>query len=325
MRGSRVLVTGAGGFIGSHLVEALAHAGAKVRAVLRYTADGSIGNLSFLPGDLLSDVELVYGDLADPDFLRRVAPGSDVVFHLGALVSIPHSFVSPRSYFDTNIGGTLNVLEALRTTSDTLLVHVSSSEVYGSAQYSPMDEAHPLQAQSPYAASKTAADQLVMSYGHAFGVRAVIVRPFNTYGPRQSPRAIVPAVIMQALESDLIKLGALSPTRDMTFVTDTVGGMMAAATSDPLVGGTYNLGTGKDVPIGDLVHLILEIMGSKARVQCDSSRMRPHRSEVSKLLSSNQAFRQMTGWEPAIDLVEGLRRTIAFYKSTHGALKPRNA
>ncbi len=323
MQSKQVLVTGAGGFIGSHLVEALVRSGAHVRALLHYNAQGSIGNLQWIAPEVLADVKVVHGDLNDGEFVRLLVEGCDVVFHLGAMIAIPYSYLAPRSYVQTNVGGTLNVLEAVRVCNTPRLVHTSTSEVYGSARYVPIDEAHPLQAQSPYAATKIAADKLVESYVRSFEVPAVTVRPFNTFGPRQSARAVIPAVIGQALDRpEEIRLGATTPVRDFTYVTDTVDGFVAAASSASVIGGCFNLGTGISVSIGELARSILDLMEVPARINADAERLRPKKSEVDRLTSSNQAFRQVTGWQPKVDLSEGLRRTIAFFQE-HQELLPR--
>jgi NAD dependent epimerase/dehydratase len=324
MNGKRALVTGAGGFIGSHLTENLVRDGAEVCALLRYNAEASIGNLRLLPPDVLRQVRIVHGDLNDAEFVHRLVADRDVVFHLGALIAIPHSYAAPRSYVATNVGGTLNVLEAVRSHETPRLVHTSTSEVYGSARYVPMDEAHPLQAQSPYAATKIAADKLVESYVRSFGVKAVVVRPFNTFGPRQSARAVIPTVIGQALGgNEVIWLGATAPVRDLTYVADTVSGFIAAATADGVTGGCFNLGTGEGIAIGDLAQLVLRLMGVAARVEIDPQRLRPEASEVDRLISANAAFTAATNWLPRVGLEEGVRRTIEFFR-THVDLLPRS-
>ena len=313
--GKRVLVTGAGGFIGSHLIEALSRANAQVKALLRYNADGSIGNLRLLARDAMAPVKVVHGDLNDAEFCQRLVEDCDIVLHLGALIAIPYSYLAPRSYVATNIGGTLNLLEAVRSNAGVRFVHTSTSEVYGSARYVPMDEAHPLQAQSPYAATKIGADKLVESYVNAFGVDAVIVRPFNTYGPRQSARAVIPTVIGQVLGgSSVVKLGAVSPIRDLTFASDTVDGFLTASLAEGIKGGCFNLGTGSGIAIGDLAALIIRLMRSDARIECEAQRLRPEASEVDRLISSHDAFTKATGWEPRVSLEEGLERTIAYFK-----------
>lgn len=323
MRGKNVLVTGASGFIGSHLIDALVRSGAIVRALVHYNAQASIGNLRWIAPEVLAHVKVVHGDLNDGEFIRLLVEDCDIVFHLGALIAIPHSYLAPRSYVQTNVGGTLNVLEAVRVCETPRLVHTSTSEVYGSARYVPIDEAHPLQAQSPYAATKIAADKLVESYVRSFEVPAITVRPFNTFGPRQSARAVIPTVIGQAFaRPETIRLGATAPVRDFTYVTDTVDGFMAAASSESALGGCFNLGTGSSVSIGELARSILELMEVPARITSDAERVRPKRSEVDRLTSSYEAFHRATGWRPKVDLSEGLRRTIDFFQE-HRELLPR--
>ena len=310
----RVLVTGAGGFIGSHLAEVLATRGSSVRALVHYNAERSIGNLRFVVPDILDRIEIVFGDLTDAEFLKRLIDRCDTIFHLGAMIAIPHSYSAPRSYVDVNIGGTLNLLEAVREVGIARFVHTSTSEVYGSARYVPIDEKHPLQAQSPYSATKIGADKLVEAYRASFGLPTVIVRPFNTYGPRQSARAVIPTVIGQALGHGPIRLGALTPVRDMTFVSDTVAGFIAAAEGAGLDGGTYNLGSGTGAAIRDIAALILRLMQVDRPIELDQQRLRPTESEVDRLISSNQAFVEASGWTPQVSLEEGLSRTINFFR-----------
>lgn len=314
MTGARVLVTGAAGFIGSHLVEALAGQGAAVRALVHYNAQHSIGNLRFLASDKLDRVQMIFGDLGDGEFVKRAADGCEIIFHLGALIAIPHSYLAPRSFVDTNVTGTINILEAARAAGTRRLVHTSTSEVYGSARYLPIDERHPLQAQSPYSATKIGADKLVEAYHASFGTSAVTVRPFNTYGPRQSARAFIPTVIGQALGAGPIRLGATSPVRDMTCVSDTVAGFLAAANTPGLEGGVFNLGTGTGVEMGDTARRILRIMGVDREIVLDPQRLRPANSEVDRLISCNGAFVAATGWKPRVALDEGLELTIAFFR-----------
>lgn len=325
MRNKQVLVTGAGGFIGSHLVEALVRQGANVCALLRYNAAANIGNLAWAEPELLQQVKIVHGDLNDAEFVKKLIGESEVVFHLGALIAIPYSYSAPRSYLQTNVGGTLNVLEAVRAFGHPLLVHTSTSEVYGSAQYVPMDEAHPLQAQSPYAATKIAADKLVESYVRSFGIKAVTVRPFNTYGPRQSARAVIPTIIGQALgRPEAIQLGATTPVRDLTFVDDTVAGFIAAASHESVLGDAYNLGTGESISIGELAQTILRVMDVPARIESDAQRLRPEHSEVDRLVSSNAAFTAATSWRPQVTIEQGIRRTVEFFEA-HPRLLPRGS
>lgn len=324
MKNLPILVTGAGGFIGSHLVERLVARGAHVRALLHYGSDGARGNARFIPDDVQDSVEWIHGDLLDGEFIARVASDRRIIFHLGALIAIPHSYSAPRSFVEVNALGTLNVLEAARATGNTKVIHTSTSEVYGSAQYVPMDESHPLRAQSPYAATKIAADKLVESYHTAFGLPVMTVRPFNTFGPRQSARAVIPAVIGQALASPgQILLGATTPVRDMTFVTDTVDGMIAAAVSPGLEGRTFNLGTGVGESVGEIARRIIRLMGVEAEIVLDPQRLRPATSEVDRLISDNSAFRAATGWAPRLSLDQGLSETIDFFKMHPGLLPKR--
>ncbi|HYF08776.1 MAG TPA: GDP-mannose 4,6-dehydratase [Acetobacteraceae bacterium] len=321
MQGRKVLVTGAGGFIGSHLVETLAARGAAVRALLHYGAEGGLGNARFLDAPAREAVEWVQGDVLDAEFMVRLAQGCDTVFHLAALIAIPHSYSAPRSFVEVNAIGTLNVLEAARAAGVRRVVQTSTSEVYGSARRIPMDEAHPLQAQSPYAATKIAADKLAEAYHASFGVPVVTVRPFNTYGPRQSARAVIPTVIGQALAgADRIMLGATTPVRDMTFVTDTVVGMITAAEATGVEGRTFNLGTGQGESIGAIAQRILGLIGSRAEIVLDPRRLRPPTSEVDRLIADNAAFRAATGWSPRVSLEQGLAATIAFFRAHPGLL-----
>lgn len=313
LAGRRVLVTGAGGFIGSHLVERLIEDGSNVRALARYTSRGTAG---FLDGsEVARHAEVVLADLRDPDAIRAATKDIDVVFHLGALIGIPYSYVHPQETVDTNVLGTLNVLLAARESGVGRIIHTSSSEVYGTAQSTPMSEAHPLHGQSPYAASKIAADQLAGSFHLSYGLPVVTLRPFNTYGPRQSARAVIPTVIEQGLRSEEIKLGNLGPKRDFTFVTDTVSAFVLAAVRDRAVGRTINLGTSQAVSIEDLVKLIGEILGKRLIPRTDPLRERPGGSEVEELLSDNSLARELLSWTPAVDLREGLTRTCDWVAS----------
>jgi len=308
-----ILVTGAGGFIGCAVVDALVDAGAQVRAFLRYTSRADLGLLKTLPKPIRNNIELVFGDLRDPDAVEKAADGIDLIFHLGALISIPYSYVHPVEVVQSNVIGTLNVLQACRT-HDCKLVHTSTSEVYGSAQYVPIDEDHPLQGQSPYSASKIGADKLVESFYRAFDVQAVTVRPFNTYGPGQSARAVIPTIITQALQQDEIHLGNLDAKRDFTYVTDTANGFLKAAQTPGVVGETFNLGCGDEISIGELAHLIIEIIGRPVKIAVDEERLRPEKSEVTRLLSDNSKARDLLGWEPQIGFREGLTRTIEWIR-----------
>jgi NAD dependent epimerase/dehydratase len=308
--GRSVFVSGAGGFIGSHLVERLARAGARVTAFVRYTSSGRAGFVDEFDPVVGSEIEVVLGDLRDEDAVRRAIDGVDTVLHLGALIGIPYSYVHPRETADTNIGGTLNVLLSARDLDVERVVLASSSEVYGTARRVPIDEEHPLQAQSPYSASKIAADKLGESFAATFSTPVVVLRPFNTYGPRQSARAVIPTIVTQAIAGDEVVLGNLLPTRDFTYVADTVDGFLAAGSSDAAVGRVINLGTGNEISIGDLAALIAEILGREISIRQQNVRMRPGDSEVERLLSDNRLARELLGWEPKTSLREGLAATI---------------
>jgi NAD dependent epimerase/dehydratase len=308
----KVLVTGADGFIGSHLVEALVRAGASVRAMAYYNSFTSWGWLDTI--ECLADLEVTAGDIRDPEFVRKAAAGIDIVFHLAALIAIPYSYRAPRSYVDTNVTGTLNVLEAVRDAGARQLLLASTSEVYGTARYVPIDESHPRQPQSPYSASKIAADALAESFHASFGVPVTIVRPFNTYGPRQSARAVIPTIITQLMAGDrTLRLGNLHPTRDLSYVEDTCRGFLALVGCDQAVGKSVNVGTGREISIGDLARLIARIFGAEIAIEADQQRFRPAASEVERLCCDNTVIRSLTGYEPAIDLEEGLRRTIEWF------------
>jgi len=308
--GRSVLVTGAGGFIGSHLTERLAREGARVRAFVRYNSRQDIGLLALLPRDLLGSIAVVSGDLRDGEAIRRAMAGVEVVFHLGALIAIPYSYVHPREVVETNVLGTLNVLMAARDLGTSRVVHTSTSEVYGTAIYAPIDEAHPLQGQSPYSASKIGADKIAESFNRSFGLPVATIRPFNTYGPRQSARAVIPTIITQALAGSEIRLGALDPVRDFTFVEDTVSGFLHVGWHTSAVGQEVNIGGGECISIGDLAAKILALVGRDLPVLGDPQRMRPALSEVLKLHAGADKARQLLGWEAHVGLDEGLRRTI---------------
>ena len=313
LKGSKVLVTGAGGFIGSELVQQLHILGAKVRVFLRYTSRNDLGLLKFLPQDTRNALDFIFGDLRDPDAVEKAAEGMDVIFHLGALISIPYSYVHPVETVQSNIIGTLNVLQACRK-CDCRLVHTSTSEVYGTALQVPIDERHPLQGQSPYSASKIGADKLVESYYRSFDVKAVTVRPFNTYGPGQTARAVIPTIITQALTQEEIHLGNLEAKRDFTYVTDTVDGFIKAAQTPGVIGDTFNLGYGEEVSIGELAELIIELVDRPVKVIVDQERLRPEKSEVMQLLSDNRKARKLLGWQPNVGFREGLSRTIEWIR-----------
>ena len=309
----RVLVTGAGGFIGSHLVEALVRSGAKVRALARYTSRGSWGHLEqSLPHDRDS-VEVALGDVRDAQFVRTQVRGCEVVFHLAALIGIPYSYEAPDSYVETNVRGTLNILQAAREAAVRRVVITSTSEVYGTACYTPIDEAHPLQAQSPYSASKIAADKLAQSYHLSFSLPVVTVRPFNTYGPRQSARAVIPTIVSQLLSgAKALRLGSLEPVRDLTYVSDTVNGFLRAGVAELAIGQVINLGNGGGVSVGDLAQSIMEVAGRRVPIVHDQNRVRPQASEVQLLIAKTELAHKLLGWEPEVSLTEGLRRVIEY-------------
>jgi NAD dependent epimerase/dehydratase len=318
----KVLVTGAGGFIGSHLVEELVQRGDAVRALVHYNSRNDWGNLELLPADVLEEVEVVLGEVADPFSIDRAVDGCATVYHLAALIGIPYSYVAPQTYVSTNVVGTLNVLEAVRARPGTRMVHTSTSETYGTAQYTPIDERHPLQGQSPYSATKIGADKLAESYWRSFETPVATLRPFNTYGPRQSLRAVIPTIISQALTSNSIRLGSLDPVRDFTFVRDTARAFIGVGTTDAAIGTTLNAGNGKGITIGQLVDVILDIVGSDAEVSSDDQRVRPQASEVFELLADNTALKETTGWSPSVSLRDGLEQTVEFVRDHLDHFKP---
>ena len=309
-QGKQVLVTGAGGFIGSHLAERLAEEGARVRAFVHYNSRGDPGLLSFLPQQTFERLEVVAGDLCDLSALMAAMRETELVFHLGALIAIPYSYRHPAEVVETNVIGTLNVLLAGREAGVHRIVHTSTSEVYGTAIRVPIDESHPLQGQSPYSASKIGADKIAESFFCAYDSPVVTVRPFNTYGPRQSARAVIPTMITQALIQDEMFLGNLEARRDLTYVSDTVEGFLCAAQTAGIEGQTFNLGVGNEVRIGDLAREIISLLGKPVEVKVDPARLRPARSEVQRLLSDNHLARERLGWMPRVSLREGLSQTI---------------
>ncbi len=314
-QGAPVLVTGAGGFIASHLVETLVSQGARVRAFVRYNSRGDPGLLSLLPAETLAQVEIVAGDLRDLPAVQQAMDGVSHVFHLGALIAIPYSYVHPAEVVETNVIGTLNVLLAARQSRIKRLVHTSTSEVYGTAQRVPIDESHPLQGQSPYSASKIGADKLAESFYRSFDLPVVTLRPFNTYGPRQSARAVIPTIILQALTQDTIRLGNLDARRDLTYVSDTVDGFLRVAQTPGVEGETFNLGCGMEVRIGDLAQQIIELIGRKVSITIEPERLRPEKSEVQQLLSDNRRAFERLGWQPRVGLRQGLLQTIDWIRA----------
>jgi len=319
----KVLVTGAGGFIGSHLVESLLEKGANVRAFVKYNGRSDWGMLSDLPVESRESIEVISGDIRDPFFVRKAVQGCDYVFHLAALIGIPYSYVAPNDYIAVNVQGTVNILQACRDERTPRIVHTSTSETYGTAVYVPIDEKHPLQGQSPYSASKIGADKMAESYFNSFELPVVIVRPFNTFGPRQSARAFIPTIITQALTRDKIVMGSLEPVRDMTFVKDTVEGFITVGLCDKVIGQTVNLGVGDGETIGTMAKTILKILGKEEMpIVQDTARIRPKSSEVLRLISDNTKARQICGWNPRYNLEEGLAQTIDWIKKNLSRYRP---
>jgi dTDP-glucose 4,6-dehydratase len=311
----RVLVTGADGFIGSHLVDRLLEEGYKVKAFVYYNSFNSWGWLDAFPKEKLKDIEIFTGDIRDPNGVRKSMEGIDEVFHLAALIAIPFSYHSPDSYIDTNIKGTLNVLQAARDLKTERILVTSTSEVYGTAKYVPIDEKHPFQGQSPYSATKIGADRMAEAFYKSFDMPITIARPFNTYGPRQSARAVIPTIITQLLSGkEQIKLGSISPTRDFNYVKDTVEGFLDIAKTDSTIGKEINIATCKEISIGELAETLINIINPKAKILCSEERLRPEKSEVNRLLGSNEKLRQLTNWEPKYTLKQGLQETVDWIK-----------
>lgn len=309
-----IVVTGASGFIGSHLVELLVREGHQVKAYVHYNSQGRWRHFEQVDKEVMDNVEIVAGDIADPGSVDNAVKGADAVFHLAALIGIPYSYVAPESYVRTNVIGTLNVLEACRRHNVGRMLHTSTSETYGTAQYVPIDEKHPLVGQSPYSATKVGADKLAESYWLSFETPVTVVRPFNTYGPRQSQRAIIPTIITQALAGDTLKLGNLDPIRDLTFVEDTAAGFLSAYRSDACLGETVNLGVGEGPSVRELVERIGAAVGKELKVEADPLRVRPQGSEVERLISNNEKMKSLSDWTPQVDLDAGLRATIEHIK-----------
>jgi NAD dependent epimerase/dehydratase len=316
--GKKVLVTGAGGFIGSHLAETLVRTGASVRSMVRYSSSGDTGWLR--NSEFASDMEIVKGDITDQDSVERAVKNVDVIFNLAALIGIPYSYEAPSSYVSVNINGGLNVFQAALKAGTGRVVQTSTSEVYGSAMTVPIDESHPLQAQSPYSASKIAADMLATSYYNSFNLPIVVFRPFNTYGPRQSQRAVIPTVIKQCMGGDMVNLGNIDPTRDLVYVSDTVAGFIAAGTADSAPGQVVHIGTGVDTSIGDLAKLIGILMGKEITIRSDTGRVRPPDSEVERLQADPSKAKELLGWSSEHDLESGLTKTIEWFKANPEAL-----
>jgi dTDP-glucose 4,6-dehydratase len=309
---NKILVTGADGFIGSHLVEELVRTGHQVKAFVLYNSFNSWGWLDEIPNDVQNQIEVFSGDIRDPHGVKKALLGCSAVMHLAALIAIPYSYHSPDTYIDTNIKGTLNILQAARETGIEKIIHTSTSEVYGTAKFVPITEEHPLQGQSPYAATKIAADQLAMSFYCSFGTPVSIIRPFNTYGPRQSARAVIPTIITQiATGKRRIKLGSLHPTRDFNYVKDTVRGFIAALKSEKSVGEVINIGSNYEISIGDTALLIAEVMGADLEIETEQQRLRPALSEVERLWADNTKAGKLLGWEPLFGGREGFKRGLA--------------
>jgi NAD dependent epimerase/dehydratase len=315
LNGKQVFVTGAGGFIGSHLVERLVEIGAKVRALVHYNSRNSWGLIEKLSDDIKKEIEIISGDIQDPFAMQKAIKGCDFVFHLAALIAIPYSYKAPMSYVDVNVKGTLNIMQNCLSEKVSKIVHTSTSETYGTAIYSPIDEQHPLQGQSPYSASKIGADKIAESFWLSFELPVATIRPFNTYGPRQSARAVIPTIITQSFVGNEISLGALSPIRDLNFVKDTVNGFIHIAEADNSVGEVINIGFGQGITIGELANKIMMLLNKKITIRCDDKRIRPEKSEVMKLICNNQKARDLTGWQPQYSLDQGLEETIEFIRN----------
>ena len=317
-----VLITGAGGFIGSHLTEHLVELGANVKAFVRYNSRNDWGLLELLPRQTLDKVEVIMGDLRDADVIRHAAKEVDVIFHLGSLIAIPYSYTNPRETIETNILGALNVLTAAKENNIEKIVHTSTSEAYGTARYVPIDENHPLQGQSPYSASKIGADKIAESFYRSFELPIAIIRPFNTYGPRQSARAVIPTIITQALTKEKMFLGSLHPTRDYTYVGDLVEGFVKVAESSKSVGEEINIGSNFEISIGDLVNKIISLVGKNVEIVADPARVRPRDSEVERLWCDNTKAKRLLGWEPKTSLDAGLKTTIEWILDNINLYKP---
>jgi NAD dependent epimerase/dehydratase len=315
LSGKRVLVTGAGGFIGSHLTEELVGCGATVSAFVKYNSRSDWGLIEELPAEVKAEIEIITGDLKDADAVRRACADKQIVFHLGALIAIPYSYTNPRDHVQTNILGTLNIMTGSREAGVERVVHTSTSEVYGTARYTPIDEEHPLQGQSPYSASKIAADKIAESFHLSYGLPVSTVRPFNTYGPRQSARAVIPTIISQALTRPEVRLGSLTPERDLLFVKDTVRGFVMAAENEGTVGEAINLGSGKKISIGELADRIIALIGKDCKIVQEESRIRPNASEVMVLMADTKKAKKILGWEPLYDLDSGLKAVINYVRS----------
>ncbi|TXE08797.1 GDP-mannose 4,6-dehydratase [Algoriphagus aquimarinus] len=321
--GKKVLVTGAGGFIGSHLAEELVKAGAEVTALVHYNSNSNTNNLRFLPKEILSQIEIIFGDIQDGFLMNTISKGKEIVFHLAALIGIPYSYVAPAAYVSTNITGTLNMLEAARSNGVQKLLVTSTSETYGTALYAPIDEKHPMQGQSPYSATKIGADKLAESYFLSFNLPVCVFRPFNTFGPRQSTRAVIPTIVSQVLsDSNEIRLGSLDPVRDMLYVKDTARGFMMAALADSTIGEVVSVGTGRGDTIGEIVAMVQKICGTNKEVIAENQRIRPEKSEVMKLICDYSKAKTLFDWDPQFSLEQGLSEVVEFMKSNKPDIDP---
>jgi len=325
VEGKTILVTGAGGFIGSHLVEALVSKGAEVKTFVRYNSRNDWGMLENIPSGIKENLDVMTGDIIDFGVVKKAVRNCDIIYHLAALIGIPYSYVAPESYVTTNIKGTLNIMQASLEEGVEKIVHTSTSEVYGTAKYVPIDENHPLQGQSPYSASKIGADMIAHSYFLSFNAPVAIIRPFNTFGPRQSARAVIPTIISQALSGSEVNLGSLTPVRDLTYVKDTVNGFIKVAESDKSIGEIINIGNGKGITVGELAKKILTIMECQTTtIHTDEERIRPEKSEVMQLICDNSKAKSMIGWSPAYSLDQGLKETIEWIRHHRPIYKPGN-
>jgi NAD dependent epimerase/dehydratase len=321
-KNQKILVTGGAGFIGSHLTEKLVELGAKVKVLVHYNSRNSWGHLEYVAPDILRQIEIFQGDVQDPFSVQKAVDGCTVVFHLASLIAIPYSYVAPASYVETNVKGTLNVMEACLKADVTRIIHTSTSETYGTAIYAPIDEKHPLQGQSPYSASKIGADKIVESYFRSFDLPVSTLRPFNTFGPRQSARAVIPTIISQALNSNVIVLGSLDPVRDLTYVKDTVQGFIKMAESERVIGEVINIGNGKGITIGDLAEHIISLFNKNIEIRTEAKRVRPEKSEVMKLICDNSKAEAFMDWQPTYTLKQGLNETVEFIEAHLDHYKP---
>ena len=321
LEGKKILVTGGGGFIGSHLCENLVLLGCQVTSFVHYNSRNDWGLIEYLPSEIKENIEVISGDIQDPYYSEKAVSGHDIVFHLAALIPIPYSYKAPLSYIRTNVEGTLNIMEASLKNHVEKVVHTSTSEVYGTAKYVPIDEKHPLQGQSPYSASKIGADKIADSYYRSFSLPVTTIRPFNSYGPRQSARAVIPTIISQVLNSKDIFLGSLEPTRDFTFIDDTVEGFIKIAESVKCIGEVINIGSNIEISMGDLANKIISIIGRQVKIESEDKRKRPPKSEVERLICDKKKAKELLGWAPRINLEEGLKKTIEWIEKSPDLFK----